>query len=127
MAIIEGTRAVKTWRGEYDFAVDGGAVSTISLRSDDGPLPDGSIITGGYLDVTTACASATGTMAIQSEAAADILAATAQAGLTAGRKDIIPDSTGSTGVKLTASRSPAVVIATAAFTAGAFTVVLAYV
>lgn len=124
--IIEGTRALKVWQGDYDFAVDGGAVSTITLRSNDGPLPNGAVIAGGYLDVVTACLSGTGTMALDSEGAADILAATAQAGLTVGRKDIVPDATGSTAVKLTAARNPAVVIATAAFTAGKFSLVLIY-
>jgi hypothetical protein len=126
MAIMEGTRAPKMWAGNYDFAVDGGAVSTIVLRSEDGPLPNAAIIVGGYLDVQTSCASATGTMAFNSEGAADLLAATAQAGLTAGRKDIIPDATGSTAIKLTAARQPAVAIATAAFTAGKLTLVLHY-
>lgn len=126
MAIMEGTRAPKTWIGEYDFAVDGGAISTITLRSHDGPLPVGSIITGGYLDIQTACLSATGTMALNSEGAGDILAAAAQAALTVGRKDIVPDATGSTAIKLTAARSPAVTIATAAFTAGKFTLKLDY-
>jgi len=126
MSIMEGTRALKVWAGDYDFAVDGGAASTIVLRSNDGPIPNAAIIVGGYLDVITSCASATGTMALNSEAAGDVLAATAAAGLTAGRKDIVPDATGSTAIKLTAARSPAVTIATAAFTAGKFTLVLTY-
>lgn len=124
--IGEGIKGTKVWEGFYDFAVDGGAQGTIPLRSNDGPIPLGAIIYGGYLDVQTSCASATGTMALNSEGAADLLAATAQAGLTAGRKDIIPDATGSTAVKLTAARLPALVIATAAFTAGKFSLVLFY-
>lgn len=126
MAVIGGTRALKVWTGSYDFAVDGGAVSTITLRSNDGPIPSGAIIVGGYVDVQTACASATGTMALQSEAANDIVAAVGQANWTLGRKDIVPDSTGSTAVKLTADRSPALVIGTAVFTAGKFDAVLMY-
>ncbi len=126
MAVMEGTRALKSWAGDYDFAVDGGAVSTITLRSQDGPLPLGAVIVSGYLDVQTACLSATGTMALNSEGAADLLAAAAQAALTLGRKSIIPAATGVTAVKLTAARSPAVTIATAAFTAGKFTLVLEY-
>jgi hypothetical protein len=126
MAIIENSNILKAWRGDYDFAVDGGAVSTITLRSNDGPISNGSVILEGYLDIETACLSATGTMALQSEAAADVLAATAQAGLTTGRKSIIPASTGATTVKTTAARNPAVVIATAAFTAGKFRLVLLY-
>lgn len=126
MGVIGGTRALKVWTGFYDFAVDAGAVGTIVLRSNDGPLPNGSIIVGGYVDVQTSCASATGTMALQSEAANDIVTAVGQANWTAGRKDIIPDATGSTAVKLTADRSPALVIGTAVFTAGKFDAVLLY-
>ncbi len=127
MAIMEGTRELKVWQGNYDFAVDAGAQGTIVLRSNDGPLPNGSVVVGGYLDVTSSCLSATGTMALATpQTAADLLAASAQAALTAGRKDIIPDSTGSTAIKLTAARQPTVDIATADFTAGAFTLVLLY-
>lgn len=126
MAIIEGTKKLKEWRGEYDFAVEGGAIGTITLRSNDGAIPSGAVVFEGYIDVETACASATGTMALQVEAAADTLAATGQAGLTAGRKSIIPASTGAASVKTTAARNPALVIATAAFTAGKFSLVLFY-
>ena len=126
MPIMEGTRALKTWAGDYDFAVDGGAASTITLRSNDGQLPASAIVEGGVLDISVSCASATGTMAFQSEAAGDLLAATAQAGLTAGRKSLTPAFTGATTVKTTVPRSPAVVIATAAFTAGAFRLILYY-
>jgi len=126
MSVIEGAKGLKVWEGFYDFAVDGGATSTIVLRSNDGTIGSGSIITGGYLDITTSCASATGTMAFNSEGAGDLLAATAAAGLTAGRKDIVPDASGSTAIKLTAVRAPAVTIATAAFTAGKLSLVLLY-
>ena|SRR5437773_4166977 len=126
MPTMPSTRAWKTWQGDYDFAVDGGATSTIVLRSADGPIPLGAVIMGGYLDVLTACLSATGTMQLNSEAAADLLAATAQAGLTLGRKSLIPVFTGATTVKTTAERNPALVIATAAFTAGKFSLILFY-
>jgi hypothetical protein len=126
MPILPGTRRRKTWEGAYDFAIDGGAQSTITLRSTDGPIPNGAVIEGGYLDVTVACLSGTGTIALQANAAADILAAAAQAALTIGIKTIIPAATGATMVKLTADRNPAMVIATAAFTAGVFKLVLFY-
>src|SRR3954464_14437809 len=106
MPIIEGTTSLKTVQAEYDFAVDGGATSTITLRAapDTGDnqgntIPVGAVITGGYIDVTTAVLSATGTVAVQVEGAADILAATAQAGLSLGRKSVIPAGTGATAVK----------------------------
>ena len=126
MAIIEGTRTEKQWSGKYDFAVDGGAVSTITLRSNDGPIPNGSVITGGYVDVTSSVLSATGTIALNSEGAGDIVAAVGQASWTAGRKSIVPAGTGVTAVKSTAARAPAMTIATAVFTAGAFELVLNY-
>lgn len=126
MPTMPDTRTLKVWRGEYDFAIDGGAVSTITLRTTDGPLPLGAVIMGGFLDILTALLSGTGTVALNSEGAADLLAATAQAGLTLGRKSIIPAFTGVTTVKTTAERNPAMAIATAAFTAGKFRLVLVY-
>lgn len=125
MGIIEGTRSLKSVEANYDFAVDGGATGTIVLRGDN-TIPAGSVITGGYIDIETAALSGTGTIAVQVEGAGDILAATAQAGLTTGRKSIVPAGTGATTVKTTVTRSVAIVIATAAFTAGKFRVVLFY-
>ena len=126
MPISEGIRGLKTYRGNYSFAIDGGGTGTIVLRSEDGPIPNGAVIMGGYIDVTTACLSGTGTMALNSEGAGDILAAVGQAGFTLGRKSIIPAFTGATAIKTTAPRSPAVTIATAAFTAGVFDLVIVY-
>lgn len=132
MPLIEGTTDLKTAEGVYDFAVDGGAVSTIPLRNPGGSslgseIPAGSVIVGGYIDITTAVTSGgSATVAINSEGAGDILAAAAPAALTTGRKDIVPDSTGSTAIKTTASRTLAATIATAALTAGVFRVVVFY-
>lgn len=132
MPVIESTSRLKTLQAEYDFAVDGGAVSDITLRSLAGDiqgntLPSGAVITGGYLDIETAVTSGgSATVALKAEGAADLLAATAPASLTTGRKDIIPDSTGSATVKTTAVRSVVATVATAALTAGKFRVVLFY-
>lgn len=124
MPIMEGTAGLKTWTGLWDFTVDGGLVSTIPLRSNDGPLPALAVVLGGYLDVEVAALSATGTIAVNAEGAGDILAAAAQAALTVGRKSIIPAMTGAASVKTTVPRVPAVTIATAAFTAGKIRVIL---
>lgn len=124
--MMEGTRAVKTWEGEYDFAKDGGAVGAIVLRSNDGPLPAGAVITHGVVDVETACASATGTMALHAEGAGDLVAAVDQASWTQGRKSVVPVATGASSVKTTAPRSPTLTIATAVFTAGKFKLTLFY-
>lgn len=130
MAIIEGASALKTWKGSYSFAVDGGAVGTITLRSNDGPIPTGAIILGGLVEVTTAVTSGgAATVAVQAEAAGDIVAAAVVSGApwsTTGRKSVIPAFTGATTVKTTAQRSPAIVVAVAALTAGVFEVTLFY-
>jgi len=130
MGIIEGTTLLKTWTGDYSFAVDGGAVGTITLRSNDGPIPNGSVVVGGVLDVTTAATSSgSATIALQVNAANDIVNAAAFDGApwsSTGVKDIIPDNTGSTAVKCTAQRSPKIVIGTAALTAGVFRLILTY-
>jgi hypothetical protein len=131
MPIIEGTRSPKTWRGSYSFAVDGGAIGTITLRSDDSAIPSGSVVTGGYLDVTTLFTTGTAaTGALQVQTANDLQTATVVSGApfsTTGVKDLVPDETGSTAIKLTANRSPAFLIASGTVTAGAFTLVLNYV
>src|SRR5262245_7891516 len=131
MPQIEGSRRIKEAKGEYDFAVDGGGVGTIVLRASaedslGNEIPNGAVIEGGDLEVDTAVLSATGTVAVQAESAADLLAATGQAGLTVGRKSLVPAFTGATTVKTTAKRSLTIVIATAALTAGKFRVVVFY-
>jgi hypothetical protein len=130
MPVIEGTQRLKTAEAEYDFAVDGGAISTITLRGvgvNGGEIPNGSIITGGYIDVTTAVLPVTvATVALNSEAAGDLRVAAVASDLTVGRKDIVPDSTGSTALKTTAARSLALTIAAAALTAGKFRLVVFY-
>jgi hypothetical protein len=131
MAVMEGTRSPKTWIGEYSFAVDGGAVSTITLRSQDGPIPNGSQVTSGVLDVTTLFTTSAGaTGAIQVNAANDVVSATIVSGApysTTGNKTVIPVATGATAIKTTAARNPAFVIGTGAVTAGAFKLTLYYV
>lgn len=120
---------VKVARGRYDFAVDGGAVSTIDLTST-AQIPANAVILGGFVEVDTAPTSGgAGTVAVQVEAAGDIVAAAAVSGApwsTTGRKSVIPVFTGATTVKTTAARKIQAVVAAAALTAGAFDVVLFY-
>jgi formylmethanofuran dehydrogenase subunit C len=122
----EGTSVLKVAYGVYSFARQGGAVGTIALDGEAG-VPSGAVIMGGYVDVTSAALSATGTIAITVESAGDIVAAVGQAGYTVGRKSVIPAFTGATAIKTTAARNISAVIATAAYTAGVFRVVLFYV
>lgn len=117
----------------YDFAVDGGAVSTIKLRDAltaevADKLPSGAIITQVYADVKTACASAggTGTIALTANSAGDLLAAVdadTKSGIFAG----IPIGTAGTMVKLTADRQISLAIATEALTAGKLYIFVEYV
>lgn len=137
MPVIEGTTRIKEAVCEYDFAVDGGAVSTITLRNAGGSslgneIPAGAVITGGYIEVDTLLTTAsgnTGTVAVNSEAAGDLLAAAVTSGApwsTTGRKSITPVFTGATTVKTTVRRNLAITVAIAAITAGKFRVVVFY-
>lgn len=137
MTVIAGATNMKSVQAEYDFAVDGGAVSTITLRQGGGNtlpnlIPSGSIILEGWIEVDTIVTSAsgnTGTIAVNSEGAGDLLAAAVTSGTpwsTTGRKSILPASTGATSVKTTTSRSLAITVAVAALTAGKFRVVVYY-
>jgi len=118
-------------RGRYDFAVDGGAQSTIAITSGT-PIPSGSVIVGGYVNVLTALTSGgSATIACQVNAANDILTAVAVATWDTApvTKNILPATTtgaltDSTTVKTTADRNISIVIATADLTAGKFDVVL---
>jgi hypothetical protein len=127
---VTGTR-LKVARGDYSFAVDGGAQGTIALMGAT-LIPTGAIIVGGYIEVTTQLTSGgSATIACQVNAANDILTAVAVASWTAGRKNILPAMTtgaltASTAVKTTAARDISIVIATADLTAGVFKVVLFY-
>lgn len=127
MAIIEGTQRLKSITGEYDFAVDGGAIGAITLRGDN-TIPAGSVITGGYLEVDTLFTTGTAaTMAISVEAANDVIAATVVSGApysTTGRKSVIPAFTGATSLKTTVARSIVATIAVGTVTAGKGRVVL---
>jgi hypothetical protein len=136
MPVIEGTTSLKSAQGEYDFAVDGGAVGTITLRAASGgssvgnDIPQGAIITGGYIEVDTIVTSGgAATVSAGSEAAADLQAAAAVSGApwsTTGRKNITPAFTAATSVKTTARRQLSIAIAAAALTAGKFRVVVFY-
>lgn len=121
-------RAAMIVRGKYDFAVDGGAISTIAVTSGL-PIPSGALVIGGAIRVITALVGATATIAMQVEAANDILTAVAVASWTTGLKTVLPAPTtgaltASTAVRTTADRNISIVIATAALTAGVFDVFL---
>lgn len=125
---------LKTARGIYDFAVDGGAISTIALMGAT-LIPLGATILNGYIDVvTTVTSGGAATFGIQVESAGDIVAAgTGFASLAGpGRRNVLPGMTPGSAtantamVRTTALRDISLVIAAATFTAGKFSVVLFY-
>lgn len=134
MPVIEGTDRIKTAVGEYDFAVDGGPVGQLTLRSSGAlgaGLPNGAVVTGGYVEVDTALTSGgAATVSVDSEGAGDIVAATLVSNAlwaSTGRKSVVPAGTGATSVKTTTgTRSIKATVAVAALTAGKFRVVLFY-
>jgi len=121
---------VKAVRARYDFAVDGGAVGEIKLTSGT-PIPANALILGGFVEVDTALTGVTNAAAqVKVQGADDIIDGAAVTGApwsTTGRKDVIPDFTGSATIKTTAARDIVLVVETAALTAGVFDVVLFYV
>lgn len=135
MPVIEATRGLKEAAGEYDFAVDAGAIGAITLRasgtdSNGNSIPAGSVIEGGYIEVDTLFTTGTAaTMAISVEGANDIISATVVSGApysTTGRKSITPAFTGATTVKTTVARSIVATIAVGTVTAGKMRIVLFY-
>lgn len=129
-AATAGAAALKWVRARYDFAVEGGAVGTIALLGTTA-IPSGAVVLGGFVDVITPPTSGgAATLALQVEAAGDLVAAAAISGApwsTAGRKSVIPVFTGATSLKTTAARDVSAVVATAALTAGVIDVYVAYV
>lgn len=123
---------VQVMVAEYDFAKDGGAIGTITLRSlgEMGSLiPSGSIIKNGLLYVQTAITGVGASVALQSEAAGDLTAASAISGApwsTTGQKALIPVGA-ATSIVLTADRALKMVISAAVLTAGKFRLYVDYV
>lgn len=135
MPTIEGTRALKTVQGEYDFAIDGGAISTIAMRAAaNDPLgctvPAGGVVEGGYIEIDTLLASGgAATVGVNLEAAGDVFGPITVAGApwsTTGRKSIISAFTGATTLKTTVPRALTITVAAFVLTAGKFRVVLYY-
>jgi len=126
----------------YNFALDGGAVSTIVLSGKAGQaaLPDGAIVTDVYMKVLTTCTSGgAATVAIGNSSDVDgYIEAQAVAGLTAGAMfssqvnggALLWDDTEDAGIAYLADsaneRAVVISIAAAALTAGKLGVVVEY-
>jgi hypothetical protein len=116
----------QTFQYVYDFTVLGGATGSIPLTQTNGPLPTNFIIQNAFIDVIsglTGGAGSTGALTT-GQGAGDLVVATLIAGVpysTTGVKVTIPLlGTIGTWIKTSAQRSPALVIAVNAVTAGKF-------
>lgn len=119
--------ALRAARWTYSFAVNGGGTGTIAMT---GPtLPIGAAVIGGTLDVQTAITGGA-TVAIQLQAANDIISAAADSGApwsTTGIKAIVPVFTAATTKKVATSvKTPSLVVTVAAITAGILNLTLVY-
>ena len=113
--------------GKYDFAVDGGAVGNVTLRGDS--IPSGAVILNCYIKVETAADSGgSATIALNAESAGDLRAAAAfnAAPWSSTGTKIGSQSPTTAPITTTAKRNLVATIATAALTAGKFTVVVEY-
>lgn len=126
-----GLGAVGNAKMTYSFAVDGGAIATITPTNSP-TLPIGAIVLGGVIDITTTLTSGgAATIALGFGSGAQVAAlkaATAVASWTAGTTlVIIPIFTSATYYKLTAAARMTLTVAASTLTAGVFDLNIAYV
>lgn len=127
-----GSGFMRVAKAQYDFAVNGGAISAISLGVS---IPAKAVICGGFVEVLTTLTSATdaATVALSVEGANDIVSAIAISNggnpWDEGKHAIVPkaNTPESTAVKTTVARNVTATIAVEAVTAGKFNVWLYYV
>lgn len=114
-------------RARYNFALDGGAISTISPKLGC-TLPDNAVIVGGTINSTTAVTGAGASVSVGTSAGSSttaLLAATVVGSLTLdARINAVP--TFATPVKLTAQGDITFTITGGALTAGVIEVALFY-
>jgi hypothetical protein len=126
-----GAGGLQTAKATYDFAVDGGAVGTITLKNSP-VIPAGAIILGGIehgITLPTSGGAATIAIGFGSGAQSALLkAATAIASYVAGvPRELIPKWTSATIFKVTTEGKITITVATAALTAGKFDIHIVYV
>lgn len=109
----------------YNFAVSGGAISTITLKNCD--LPINAVVDNFYVEVVTGLTSGgSATIALGYNTTTDMKAATAYTSFASGWVQGVPTGAVANMVKLTAARSLKLTIATAALTAGKLVAVTQY-
>jgi hypothetical protein len=112
---------------KYKFSKHGGSVGDISIEGNG--IPKGALIDQAKIDVKTAVTSGgAATVALKAVGAEDLLAATGKATFAEDAKiDGVPDGTATNAIRTTAAiNSITATVATAALTAGEFTVMVEY-
>jgi len=124
-----GGRVMHVQKYTYDFAVGGGAISTLMLTSDTGvaqQLPDNAVLLGATCEVVTPVASLGSAQLKFGYTGSDayFLALTGKASFDADGKAVKMEA--ATPTKLTAVKSVLMTIGTAALTAGKLNVWVRY-
>ena len=122
---VDGLHPMRIARATYDFAEHGGVVGDIGLGV---TIPDNAVIVKAYFDVITPMVSVdgTGTIALKSEGAGDLLVGVDADTLAAGLHDCIPAGAAAQMIKLTADRELTATIGLANLTAGKFVLFVEY-
>ncbi len=127
---IWGRGILRTARAKYDFAVDGGAISTITPGSVvNATIPDNAVIVAGTINATTACTSgASATISVGTSAGSSTAAMLALTAVASFSADAIINAVPvfATPVKMTAEGRITFSIAVAALTAGVIEATLFY-
>lgn len=115
------SKKVHVLRGQWSYAVAGGASGSLSLRDVDGKaavIPDNAIVQDCVIDVITApTSSAYPTVAFSTgQSAGDLKTATAIASVS-GLMACVPVGSAATSIKMTADRTPTITITTVSVTA----------
>jgi hypothetical protein len=125
-----GLGSVGNAKMTYDFAVDGGAIATITPTNSP-TIPANAIILGGAIDITTSLGSggaATIALGLGSGAqVASLKAATGVASYTAGFLAMIPVFTAATYYKVTAAARLTLTVAAVVLNAGKLDVNIVYI
>lgn len=129
MGIIEGAISRGVAKFSYDFDAQGGVAGDIVLAGN--PLPKNAIVWDGVVDVITVPESGgSATIAVTTaQSANDLITAAAISGApwsTTGSKALVPVGDAANSIKMTADRSPKIVVGTADLTKGKFNLFIEY-
>tara|TARA_R110000823_G_scaffold224663_1_gene352617 strand:+ start:146 stop:622 length:477 start_codon:yes stop_codon:yes gene_type:complete len=125
-----GSRVMHTQKYTWDFAVGGGAISTITLTSDTGvaqQIPDNAVVLGAYCEVVTPVASSgAATLEFGITGDTDYFLGTSAKTLFDADGKVVKMEAATVPSKMTAAKSAVFEIKTVALTAGKLNVWVRY-